>query len=411
MDKFDERGVAALTLATMRTKRPAWLTILFLSVVASSSTASPQEGAPWGYLWELRMLRLHALTTDVVLIGRLGDSEIRLTHPMVSRRHLEIRRTAEGVVVEDLRSTNGSKVNRRTLRAGEEVPIRPGALLELAEEKLLFHESKEKLMGEALEFMLLARFAASRVPLLQDRTVRALGREREIQGISEAVVDMEKEELQMVYSNQTEPRSFSPGDMVFVGDVAIVDGQLRIGLWGVAKGAPLQSRRAAYTHLAHGELRVGISEASPGEARASFERNWSEQGIPFVLSMLLPVLDIYSEEQSADNGLKLAQGLSTQPGPLALKDGARVASFWARLNPTDAELPLLAATAEARWVKTVALANRRGLADEERSKLLAGLQRSRGWVRTANELGASDQKTQAVEAEIVEAEKVLVRIP
>ena len=398
----------------MGTERRALLVILFLSLVAfsSSSAAAPlQQDEPWGYIWEFRMLRVHALTADVVRIGRLGDSLIVLTHPLVSRRHLEIRRTAEGIVVEDLGSTHGTRLNRLSLRAGEEAPIHPGAFLELAEEKFLFHESKEKLLDDALQFMLLARFAAPRVPILQDRIVRALGKEREIQGVSEAIVNMEKEEVEMVYSNQTESRSFSPGDTVFVGDVAIVDGQLRVGLWGVPKGAPLQSRRAAYTHLAHGKLRVGISRPSPEEARAAFERGWSETGIGFVLSLLLPVMDIFSEKQSADNGLKLARGLSDQPGPLALKDGARVVSFWSRLNPTDSELPVLAATAEARWVKAVALANRRGLGDEERTELMAALQRGKGWLQTASELAAGDKQRSAAEAEIMEAEEMLVGLP
>jgi hypothetical protein len=390
------------------------LTILFLGFIASSSSSSAaplQQDEPWGYLWELRMLRLHPLTADVVRIGRLGNSHIVLTHPLVSRRHLEIRRSAEGVVVKDLGSTNGTRVNFVELRVGQETPIHPGALLEVAEEKLLFHESKERLLDEALQFMLLARFAVPRVPVLQDRIVRALGREREIHGISQAIVNLEKEEVKMIYANETESRLFSPGDTVFVSDVAIVDGQLRVGLWGVAKGVPLQSRRAAYTHLAHGELRIGVSRPTPEEARAAFERRWSEEGMRFVLSLVLPVMELYSEEQVAGNGLKLARGLSSQPGAVALKDGARVFAFWARLNPTDGELPVLAATAEARWVKVVALENRRGLGDEQRSELMAALQRSKGWVRTADDLGASDKKTKAAEAEIAEAEEILVRIP
>ena len=398
----------------MGTERRASLAILFLSFVAfsSSSAAAPlQQDEPWGYIWELRMLRLYALTADVVRIGRLGDSLIVLTHPLVSRRHLEIRRTAEGIVVEDLGSTNGTRLNRLSLRAGEESPIHPGALLEVAQEKLLFHESKEKLLDDALQFMLLGRFAVPRVPILQDRTVRALGRERDIQGVSEAIVDLEKKEVQMVYSNETESRLFSPGDSVFVSDVDIVDGQLRVGLWGVAKDAPLKSRRAAYSHLAHGELRIGVSRPTPEESRAAFERGWSEDGMPFLLSLVLPVLDVYTEAQSADNGLKIARGLSSQPGAVALQDGARVLSFWSRLNPDDAELPIMAATAEARWVKAVALANRRGLADEQRSELMAALQRSKGWVRTADEQGASSNKTAAVEVEIAEAEEMLVGIP
>ncbi|MEE9180317.1 MAG: hypothetical protein V3U22_05420, partial [Vicinamibacteria bacterium] len=225
------------------------------------------------------------------------------------------------------------------------------------------------------------------------------------------IVNLEKEEVEMVYSNETEARLFSPGDTVFVSDVAIVDGQLRVGLWGVAKGAPLKSRRATYSHLAHGELRIGVSRPTPEEARAAFERSWSEEGMRFVLSLVLSVMDVYSEEQSAGNSLKLARGLSSQPGTVALKDGARVFAFWARLNPTDGELPVLAATAEARWVKAVALENRRGLGDEQRSELMAALQRSKGWVRTADDLGASDKKTKAAEAEIAEAEEKLARIP
>ena len=132
--------------------------------------------------------------------------------------------------------------------------------------------------------------------------------------------------------------------------------------------------------------------------------------MPFLLALVLPVMDVYSEEQSDGNGLKLARGLSSQPGAVALKDGARVLSFWSRLNPTDAELPVLTATAEARWVKAVALENRRGLGDEQRSELMAALERSKGWVRTADDLGASDKKTKAVEAEIAEAEEILARI-
>ena len=397
----------------MRTKRRVLLAILFLGFIASSSSSAArplQQDEPWGYLWELRMLRLHPLTAEVVRIGRLGDSHIVLTHPLVSRRHLEIRRTAEGVVVKDLGSTNGTRLNFLELRVGQETPMRPGAFLEVAAEKLLFHESRERLLDEALQFMLLARFALPRVPVLQDRIVRALGKEREIQGISEAIVNVEKEEVQMIYANETAPRLFSPGDSVFVSEVAIVDGQLRVGLWGVAKGAPLKSRRAEYSHLAHGELRIGVSRPSSEEARAAFERSWSEEGMPFLLALVLPVMDVYSEEQSDGNGLKLARGLSSQPGAVALKDGARVLSFWSRLNPTDAELPVLTATAEARWVKAVALENRRGLGDEQRSELMAALERSKGWVRTADDLGASDKKTKAVEAEIAEAEEILARI-
>ena len=108
----------------------------FRSVLIVVGRPPLQQDQLWGYLWELRMLRLHPLPADVVRIGRLGDSHIVLTHPLGSRRHLEIRRTAEGVVVKDLGSTNGTRLNFLELRAGQEAPIRPGAFLEVAAEKL-----------------------------------------------------------------------------------------------------------------------------------------------------------------------------------------------------------------------------------------------------------------------------------
>jgi hypothetical protein len=80
-----------------------------------------------------------------------------------------------------------------------------------------------------------------------------------------------------------------------------------------------------------------------------------------------------------------------------------------RLDPTDSELPAEAARAEARWVKVVAEANKNGIDETQRHELVAALERGKGLVRTAAELGAKE--TEEVEAEIVEAEGMLVEIP
>jgi hypothetical protein len=42
---------------------------------------------------------------------------------------------------------------------------------------------------------------------------------------------------------------------------------------------------------------------------------------------------------------------------------------------------------------------------------MAALDRSKSWVRTAAELGADDKQTEEAEAEIAEAEGMLVKIP
>ena len=64
----------------------------------------------------------------VTRLGRHPDSEIMLDDITVSRRHAEVQRTAEGYMVADSGSLNGTYVNqerveRAALRHGDEVQI------------------------------------------------------------------------------------------------------------------------------------------------------------------------------------------------------------------------------------------------------------------------------------------------
>jgi hypothetical protein len=63
-----------------------------------------------------------------VTLGRLPDCDVVLNDPNVSRRHAEFRRTTDGVVVTDLGSTNGTRVNgvpvrEQQLASGDEVTV------------------------------------------------------------------------------------------------------------------------------------------------------------------------------------------------------------------------------------------------------------------------------------------------
>jgi hypothetical protein len=67
---------------------------------------------------------------DPVAIGRLAECQVVLADPNVSRRHAEIRKAedADGHVVVDLGSTNGTKVNgtpvrSQRLRDGDEITV------------------------------------------------------------------------------------------------------------------------------------------------------------------------------------------------------------------------------------------------------------------------------------------------
>ena len=68
------------------------------------------------------------LNTDLVTAGRHQDSDIFLDDISVSRRHATFTRTADGTLVKDLGSLNGTYVNRDLvdeclLRHGDEVQI------------------------------------------------------------------------------------------------------------------------------------------------------------------------------------------------------------------------------------------------------------------------------------------------
>lgn len=66
--------------------------------------------------------------SEPVLIGRLPECAVVLDDPNVSRRHAEIRRRDDDVVLVDLQSTNGTRVNgvpvrERTLADGDEISV------------------------------------------------------------------------------------------------------------------------------------------------------------------------------------------------------------------------------------------------------------------------------------------------
>jgi hypothetical protein len=68
------------------------------------------------------------LDDDMVTAGRHPDSDVFLDDVTVSRRHAEFRRSADGFVVRDVGSLNGTYVNRDrvdevTLSNGDEVQV------------------------------------------------------------------------------------------------------------------------------------------------------------------------------------------------------------------------------------------------------------------------------------------------
>lgn len=76
--------------------------------------------------------RRYRLDGGDVLVGQSPDCAIRLVAPSVSRRHARIRRVHDELTVEDLGSTNGTRVNGTGIDStGVQLPV--GALIEFGE--------------------------------------------------------------------------------------------------------------------------------------------------------------------------------------------------------------------------------------------------------------------------------------
>lgn len=75
------------------------------------------------------------LDAEIVQAGRHPESEIFLDDITVSRRHVEVRREAEGYVVYDVGSLNGTYLNRQRV---DRAPLRNGDELQIGTFKLVF---------------------------------------------------------------------------------------------------------------------------------------------------------------------------------------------------------------------------------------------------------------------------------
>ena len=75
-----------------------------------------------------RVLKESVVGADPVVIGRLPNNGLIIDNPAVSSHHARVYRQGESVIIEDLRSTNGTFVNeqpitRHVLRDGDRVLI------------------------------------------------------------------------------------------------------------------------------------------------------------------------------------------------------------------------------------------------------------------------------------------------
>ena len=86
----------------------------------------PQDGDPWSY----------ELSATETLIGRSPAHPVHLDDKAVSRDHAAISWEGDGFVIEDLQTTNGTRVNGKRVRSS---PIADGDQLRVGKTILTFH--------------------------------------------------------------------------------------------------------------------------------------------------------------------------------------------------------------------------------------------------------------------------------
>lgn len=79
--------------------------------------------------------REYPLDGDQTTIGRKSDNTILLDNPTISSHHCRIIRTVDGYVLQDLDSTNGTRVNSRDAR---EVELHPKDLIQFGSLEFMF---------------------------------------------------------------------------------------------------------------------------------------------------------------------------------------------------------------------------------------------------------------------------------
>ena len=84
----------------------------------------------------------HELAVGVHVIGRDADADVSLTHPDVSRHHVELTITSEGAMLRDLDSKNGVTVDGHKLQAGALGSV---ARLRLGEFELVFEHLGDRI--------------------------------------------------------------------------------------------------------------------------------------------------------------------------------------------------------------------------------------------------------------------------
>ncbi|MDF1526386.1 MAG: sigma 54-interacting transcriptional regulator [bacterium] len=102
--------------------------------------------------------------TSAMTIGSRPDSDLRLEDPTVSRKHAEISRTAEGFLLQDLGSTNGTSLNGVRV---DRAYLRDGAVVTVGETSMIFSTGADIAMKAGQAASTFGQMVAVSEPMLK----------------------------------------------------------------------------------------------------------------------------------------------------------------------------------------------------------------------------------------------------
>ncbi len=169
--------------------------------------------------------------TSSLTIGSRPDSDLRLQDPTVSRKHAEISRTAEGFLLQDMGSTNGTFLNRVRV---DRAYLRDGAVITVGETSMVFGAGEDTPLKDSNAPSTFGQMVAVSEPMLKAFTLLEGLAASNITVLIEGETGTGKE-LAARAVHERSPRSKGP---FVIFDCSTVPGQLMESeLFGHAKGA------------------------------------------------------------------------------------------------------------------------------------------------------------------------------
>ena len=145
MDAFFQKALAKTPASRFQTPHEFILALEQLQKQVQASVSPPHMKVPvrQGYLIVLATGQSIPLTWELMLVGRQDPKvgifpEINLTDMKVGRRHAYLRNRQGTFTIEDLNSTNKTRLNGVTLMPNQEYPLKDGDLLRFGSVEVRF---------------------------------------------------------------------------------------------------------------------------------------------------------------------------------------------------------------------------------------------------------------------------------